>query len=64
MRPEDLEQVETLRILAASGGYEGDGFTDKPLDFTSGKHTKNYGQPPSFSWVNQRTKWAMFNSKL
>ena len=31
----------------------------------SGKHTENYGTSPCLvGTVNQRTKWAMFNSKL
>ena len=29
-----------------------------------GKHTNSDGKSPSLSSVNQRTKWAMFNSEL
>ena len=31
---------------------------------TSGKHTKNYGISPFYSWVYQLFIWAIFNSKL
>ena len=34
------------------------------MELTSGKHTKKYGKSPSLRSVNQRTKGAIFNSKL
>ena len=27
-------------------------------------YVANWKDPPLFSWVNQRTKWAIFNSEL
>ena len=32
-------------------------FTIELMGLPSGKHTKNYGKSPFYSWVNQRTKW-------